>query len=462
MEIEKLKQKILDLAIRGKLVPQDPNDEPAFVLIDRIRAEKEELIKQGKIKRSKEDSYIYKGSDNCYYEKVGDKTTCINDEIPFEIPNNWTWTRLRNILDVRDGTHDSPKYHSNGIPFVTSKNLKNGEIDFSTCKLITQEDADSFNARSFVDDKDILFAMIGTIGNPTIVKKDREFAIKNVALFKNIDINCISEYWVKLLLEYMTPFMKKKTSSGLQPFVSLDFLRNYLVPIPPRKTQVSIIQTMLKFETIVNSIIKSASELEHSITQIKSKILEEIFGENSRYKSYYTQTQEKLENIASLITKGSTPTSYGFQYVEKGISFVKVENVHDYHIDHTTIRQFITEDAHEFQKRSQLQENDMLFSIAGTIGRICLVKNEDLPANTNQAFAIIRGYDKILIPSYLKWYLTWYLNDKSKLSGHGGGMLNITLNDLKKLEVFYPTNKNDQQAIVDRIENLMNALCRIS
>ena len=287
MEIEKLKQKILDLAIRGKLVPQDPNDEPASVLIDRIRAEKEELIKQGKIKRSKEDSYIYKGSDNCYYEKVGDKTTCINDEIPFEIPNNWTWTRLRNILDVRDGTHDSPKYQSHGIPFVTSKNLKNGEIDFSTCKLITQEDADSFNTRSFVDDKDILFAMIGTIGNPTIVKKDREFAIKNVALFKNIDINCISEYWIKLLLEYMTPFMKKKTSSGLQPFVSLDFLRNYLVPIPPRQTQVSIIQTILKFETIVNFIIKSASELEHSIAQIKSKILDDIFGENSRYKSYY-------------------------------------------------------------------------------------------------------------------------------------------------------------------------------
>ena len=101
-QIDNIKSKILDLAIRGKLVPQDPNDEPASVLIERIRAEKEELIKQGKIKRDKKESVIFKGDDNSYYEKIGDTVTCIDDKIPFEIPESWCWTRLNHITINHD------------------------------------------------------------------------------------------------------------------------------------------------------------------------------------------------------------------------------------------------------------------------------------------------------------------------------------------------------------------------
>lgn len=97
MCVAKTKFKILDLAIRGKLVPQDPNDEPASVLLEHIRAEKEKLIKQGKIKRDKKGSVIFKGEDNSYYEKISDSVTCIDDELPFEIPNNWCWARLSSI-----------------------------------------------------------------------------------------------------------------------------------------------------------------------------------------------------------------------------------------------------------------------------------------------------------------------------------------------------------------------------
>ena len=100
--IQTTKSKILDLAIRGKLVPQDPNDEPASVLLERIRAEKEELIKQGKIKRDKKESVIFKGDDNSYYEKIGDTVTCIDDKIPFEIPESWCWTRLNHITINHD------------------------------------------------------------------------------------------------------------------------------------------------------------------------------------------------------------------------------------------------------------------------------------------------------------------------------------------------------------------------
>ena len=100
--IANAKSKILDLAIRGKLVPQDSNDEPASVLLERIRAEKEELIKQGKIKRDKKESVIFKGDDNSYYEKIGDTVTCIDDKIPFEIPESWCWTRLNHITINHD------------------------------------------------------------------------------------------------------------------------------------------------------------------------------------------------------------------------------------------------------------------------------------------------------------------------------------------------------------------------
>jgi len=101
-DVSSAKTKILDLAIRGKLVPQEPNDEPASVLLERIRAEKEELIKQGKIKRDKKESVIFKGDDNSYYEKIGDTVTCIDDKIPFEIPESWCWTRLNHITINHD------------------------------------------------------------------------------------------------------------------------------------------------------------------------------------------------------------------------------------------------------------------------------------------------------------------------------------------------------------------------
>lgn len=230
-----LKNKILDLAIRGKLVEQDPNDEPASVLLEKIKVEKAELVKQGKIKKDKHESYIFKGADNRHYEKIGSEVRDITEEIPFDIPNNWSWCRLGNVFDVRDGTHDTPKYYPQGIPLVTSKNLCNGEISYDNVKFISQDDANKINERSFVDNGDILFGMIGTIGKPVIVNKTIEFCIKNVALIKNI-FNQDIKYCYYLLLA-MEEFMNKNASGGVQPFVSLNYIRNLLIPLPPIKEQ---------------------------------------------------------------------------------------------------------------------------------------------------------------------------------------------------------------------------------
>ena len=199
---EALKKSILQEAVQGKLVPQDPSDEPAEALLKRIRAEKQRLIKEGKIKKDKHESVIFR-RDNSHYEKRGSEEICIDDEIPLEIPSGWSWSRLGTCLDVRDGTHDTPRYVSEGVPLVTSKNLSNGRIDFSTAKLISREDSQAINQRSKVDGGDIMYAMIGSIGNPVLYQGTDEFSIKNMALFKNILDGMYMEYvyWFLVLAQ---------------------------------------------------------------------------------------------------------------------------------------------------------------------------------------------------------------------------------------------------------------------
>ena len=239
-----LKKSILQYAVQGKLVSQDPTDEPASVLLEHIRAEKEKLIKSGKIKRDKHESVIFR-RDNSYYEKVDGIERCIDDELPFEIPESWEWARIKSCMDVRDGTHDTPKYVEHGIPLITSKNLSNGYLDFSTAKFISIEDHLSIKQRSKVDDGDILFAMIGSIGNPVLYRGSQEFSIKNMALFKKISDEIIMDY-VYIFLRYAQTYMKKDATGGVQAFVSLNYLRNYLIPVPPQNEQIRICNAIIK------------------------------------------------------------------------------------------------------------------------------------------------------------------------------------------------------------------------
>ena len=239
---EALKRSILQWAVQGKLVPQDPTDEPAKALLERIREEKQQLIKKGKIKKDKHESIIFR-RDNSHYEKRGSDEVCIDEEIPFEIPTGWNWSRLGTCLDVRDGTHDTPRYVAEGVPLVTSKNLSNGKINFTTAKLISREDSQVINQRSKVESGDIMYAMIGSIGNPVLYQGNDEFSIKNMALFKRVSNGMDMEYvyWFLVLVQ---EDMKKAASGGVQSFVSLGYLRNYLIPVPPIAEQKRICSTI--------------------------------------------------------------------------------------------------------------------------------------------------------------------------------------------------------------------------
>ena len=287
-----LRQKILDLAIHGKLVKQDPADEPASVMLEKIRAEKEAKIAAGEIKRNKNDSYIFKYTGtsgenktdnnpeglehNRHYEKFSDgRVKDIEDDIPFAVPEGWAWCRFGNYIDVRDGTHDSPKYVETGYPFVTSKNLINGKIDFSNVQYISEQDHKNYIQRSHVEDNDILFAMIGSIGNPVLIKKDREFSIKNVALFKAYEKEQTDMKFVLLFLLWIQEDLKKIAKGGMQPFIPLNlFRREIFIPLPPLSEQQRIVEKIEEIFAQIDLLEQNKVDLQTAVKQAKSKILD--------------------------------------------------------------------------------------------------------------------------------------------------------------------------------------------
>lgn len=179
--------------------------------------------------------------------------------------DSWKDTILKEILDVRDGTHDSPQYHETGFPLITSKNLKNGKILEENLKFISKEDYDRINERSKVDSGDILFAMIGTIGNPTVIEKNPDFAIKNVALFKNI--NKVNVFFVKYYLESkrVVDKMTRESKGSTQRFVSLGYLRNFPIKTPTIEEQKEIVR-------ILDDIFAKESQSKAAVESALAKI----------------------------------------------------------------------------------------------------------------------------------------------------------------------------------------------
>ena len=162
--VQNAKNHILDLAIRGKLVPQNPDDEPASVLLERIRAEKEELIKQGKIKRDKRESVIFRGEDNSYYEKVRNEFICIEDDLPFDIPDGWAWCELQDCCFKEIKRGRSPKYADAGkvLSFAQKCNQKSGDINICLAQWIDDSSIGRYDEDEYMLDGDIVINSTGT------------------------------------------------------------------------------------------------------------------------------------------------------------------------------------------------------------------------------------------------------------------------------------------------------------
>ena len=247
---EQIKKSILQYAIQGKLVPQDPKDEPASVLLENIKTEKQKLIKAGKIKKDKVESYIYK-RDNRHYEKIGNKEVDITDEIPFEIPDSWAWVRLERVSFVTKlAGFEYTKYIANnltsaGIPLFKGKNIQDGKIIYSFESYIPKETSD-FLIRSQINGKCILTPYVGTIGNIAIHNRKGRFHLGSnvgkIELFNNFSQKLLEEYvlfYLKSDFGYKELTKHKKATA--QESISIEAIRDVLLPIPPLNEQNRIV-----------------------------------------------------------------------------------------------------------------------------------------------------------------------------------------------------------------------------
>ena len=261
---QQLKNSILQMAVQGKLVPQDPNDEPASVLLERIRAEKEQLIKEGKIKKERNPSIIFRGADNLPYEKVGkNEPVCIADEVPFEIPESWEWVRLGTILHkLSDGTHSRPHYVASGIPFISVKDISGGKLDFSDCKYITEKEHCELYSRCNPEYGDILLTKVGTTGIPVIVDTTNEFSLfVSVALLKFNQEMLSNEYLACLINSPLVQKQAEKNTRGVgnKNWVMRD-IANTLIVIPPLLEQQRIVSKLQKILPFVDNYAHAYSK----------------------------------------------------------------------------------------------------------------------------------------------------------------------------------------------------------
>ena len=251
---QQLKNSILQMAVQGKLVPQDPNDEPASVLLERIRAEKEQLIKEGKIKKERNSSIIFRGADNLPYEKVGkNEPVCIADEVPFEIPDSWEWVRLGAIVNLQSGQDmTSDKYNNSGkgIPYITgASNIKNGNVlinRWTEC------------GRTFAYCGDILLTCKGTVGAMAILQEPQVHIARQIMAIRPIGELYVP--YIQLVLDTLVENLKSVAKSMIPGIARTDVLQSFF-PLPPINEQKQIALKISKISPYLKQYISADAKL---------------------------------------------------------------------------------------------------------------------------------------------------------------------------------------------------------
>ena len=304
MNGKQLKNSILQWAIQGKLVPQDPNDEPASVLLDKIRQEKERLIKEKKIKRDKNASIIYRGEDNSYYEKIlaTGEVKCIDEEVPFEIPQGWEWTRIGNIFNHTSGKQQSSSNKGGGTPqkFITTSNLYWGHFLLDNVKVMnfTDEEIKTCSATK----GDLLVCEGGAgYGRSAIWNEDYDICLQNHVHRLRPCVSGICEYVYHFI--YLLKESNNLASVGTaMPGLSANRLKGLLLPFPPLSEQRRIVAKLAELLPQIekyNNVQNKLDELNTTIKDcLKKSILQEaIQGKLVPQNAEEGTAQELLEQI---------------------------------------------------------------------------------------------------------------------------------------------------------------------
>ena len=513
MDTKKLKQKVLDLAIRGKLVPQDPNDEPASKLLERIYAEKQKLISEGKIKKEKRTSFIFKGEDNSYYEKVEEngKETIrdITAEIPFDIPETWAWTRGFMCFAEMGTCAPSEDY----FYYIDIDSIDNKVQAVKSPKKVFTKDAPS-RAKRKIHLGDTLFSLVRPyLRNIAYIDTSLKDCIASTGFFVFTPLEFIlPEYsYLMILSEYVTMGLNSYMKGDNSPSIRKENIENYLFPIPPQKEQRRIVELQKKFKQSLSLIGEDSFVLKHKIKQTKSKLLdlairgkllpqnpndepasallerirEEQASTKTKRKSigsyifkgednlYYEQIGSetkciqdeipfnipnswawaRLGSISEVISKGTTPRGGKLVYLTKGIGFLRVENIgENFCLDMRALR-YIDKDINDsVLRRSKLNHKDILISIAGTLGKIAYIPNGNQQFNANQAIAFVRLINKdITIVKYIANYLSSkIIQSIYKNMSKTTAIPNLTLEIISKTLIPFPPI-SEQKRIVEYI-----------
>ena len=286
---QQLKNSILQMAVQGKLVPQDPNDEPASVLLERIRAEKEQLIKEGKIKKEKNPSIIFRGADNLPYEKIGkNEPVCIADEVPFDIPESWEWVRLSSLVSKEIRRGKSPKYSEHqGIQVFAQKcNTKSGSIDMTLAKYLDSATFAKYPIDEYLQDQDIIVNSTGngTLGRIGVFRDtdriDESIIVPDSHVTVIRLLPTINKDYLLNVLRYYQPYLEKSgEGSTNQTELKPAIIANLYIPIPPQNEQIRISEKLVEiFPLIKEYDVKETLSVSLNAKfsdQLKKSILQE-------------------------------------------------------------------------------------------------------------------------------------------------------------------------------------------
>ena len=262
-DVQLLRQTILSLAVQGKLVPQDPNDEPASVLLEKIKEEKERLVKEGKIRKQKPLPPIKE------------------EEIPYEVPEGWEWVRLGSICwQITDGTHTTPAYTESGIPFLSVKDISKGRLDFSNTKFISKETHKALIKRCNPQYGDILLTKVGTTGIAKVVDTHKEFSIfVSLALLK-VYKNEIDPYYLEMTIN--SPLVREQSKEGTAGVgnknLVLKKIKNFIIPLPPLNEQKRIVAKVDQLMSLCNQLEELLERSNQAVNQLLQSLLKKAFS----------------------------------------------------------------------------------------------------------------------------------------------------------------------------------------
>ena len=283
MNGKQLKNSILQWAIQGKLVPQDPHDEPASVLLDKIRQEKERLIKEKKIKRDKNASIIYRGEDNSYYEKLlaTGEVKCIDEEVPFEIPVSWSWARLTHVTFlIEDCPHSTAKDEGKGYPLVRTPNIGFGFLLLNGVHRVSEKVYNQRNVRAIPQKNDLIFAREAPAGNIAVIQDEKVCLGQRTVLLRPITHCILPQYLAYYILAPSSQQSLVEKSSGTTvAHVNLSDFRPYLIAVPPIDEQKRIVNKLKELLPLLDKYNCYADKLSRQNNEINTLLKKSILQE---------------------------------------------------------------------------------------------------------------------------------------------------------------------------------------